>query len=118
MRVSELLQPEDGLDLLEQLLTEKEWSQAVTDGPARTYARKGTHTKSAEEIVKEYERKGVSPKGLGSAIRMLQFFINRAGKNLKPERKQELEKAIKMLQKDNAERHAKEDAEKKAKKKG
>ena len=36
----------------------------------------------------------VSPKGIGSGIRMVQFFINRAGKNLPPERKcRSLEKA-------------------------
>jgi hypothetical protein len=94
-----------------ELLNEKNWSQAVTDGPARTYARKGTQTKSAEEIVAEYKRKGVSPKGLGSAIRMLQFYINRAGKNL--HNGPEIHKAIKILQADLAKEHAKEDAEKK-----
>lgn len=99
--------------LVRELLQEKEWSQAVTDGPARTFARKGTHSKKAEEIVAEYKRKGVSPKGLGSAIRMLQFYINRAGKNL--HNGAELHKAIKMLQADLAKEHAKEDAKKKKK---
>jgi hypothetical protein len=33
------------------------------------------------------------PKGTGSAIRMIQFFINRTGKGLTPERKKELEEA-------------------------
>jgi hypothetical protein len=42
--------------------------------------------------------KKVSPKGIGSGIRMVQFFINRAGKNLPPERKDELEKAKRILQ--------------------
>jgi tRNA(adenine34) deaminase len=37
--------------------------------------------------------KKVSPKGIGSGIRMIQFFINRAGKGLSPTRKAELEKA-------------------------
>lgn len=109
--LQELLEIKSILDM--EVLCEKEWSQAVTDGPARTFARKGTHTKSAAEIVKEYKRKGVSPKGLGSAIRMLQFFINRAGKGLKPERKAELEKAIRMLQRDLKKQHEKEDAKKK-----
>lgn len=109
--LKELLEIQQILEL--EVLCEKEWSEAVTNGPARTFARKGTHTKSAEEIVKEYKRKGVSPKGLGSAIRMLQFFINRAGKNLKAERKTELEKAIRMLQKDLEKQHKKEDAKKK-----
>jgi len=42
--------------------------------------------------------KKVSPKGLGSAIRMVQFFINRAGKSLPASRKGELEKAKHLLQ--------------------
>jgi tRNA(adenine34) deaminase len=41
--------------------------------------------------------KKVSPKGVGSGIRMIQYFINRAGKNLAPERKRELEKAKRIL---------------------
>jgi len=42
--------------------------------------------------------KRVSPKGIGSAIRMIQFFINRAGKSLSASRRRELEKAKKILQ--------------------
>jgi Protein of unknown function (DUF3175) len=42
--------------------------------------------------------KKVSPKGSGSGIRMIQFFINRAGKNLSPTRRHELEKAKRILQ--------------------
>lgn len=97
--------------LVHELLQEKEWSQAVTDGPARTFARKGTHSGTAEEIYKEYKRKGVSPKGLGSAIRMLTFYINRAGKNL--HNGPALRRAREMLQADLAKEHAKEDAKKK-----
>jgi len=40
----------------------------------------------------------VSPKGLGSAIRMIQYFINRSGKDLSASRKRELEKARRILQ--------------------
>jgi len=39
------------------------------------------------------EKEEVSPAGLGSAIKMIQFFINRAGNKLNSERKKELEKA-------------------------
>ncbi len=46
--------------------------------------------------------KKVSPKGLGSAVRMVQFFINRAGKNLPQSRKRELERAKRILQEMNA----------------
>ena len=42
--------------------------------------------------------KKVSPKGIGSGIRMIQYFINRAGKNLSATRKRELEKAKRILQ--------------------
>jgi tRNA(adenine34) deaminase len=42
--------------------------------------------------------KKVSPKGVGSGIKMVQFFINRAGKNLPAERKKELEEAKRLLQ--------------------
>lgn len=46
----------------------------------------------------------VSPKGIGSGIKMVQFFINRAGKNLPARQKRELEKAKKILQQKKAER--------------
>jgi hypothetical protein len=32
-------------------------------------------------------RPDVSPKGLGAAVRMIQYFINRGGKNLSPHRR-------------------------------
>lgn len=90
-----------------QELLESNWSQPVTDGPARTFAKKGTHTGSAEEIYKEYKKKSVSPKGLGSAIRMITFFINRAGKNL--HNGPALRKARSMLQADLKKLHDKEE---------
>lgn len=89
--------------LVEELLQEKGWSKAVTERKPGTFAKKGIHTKSAEEIYHEYKKKSVSPHGLGSAIQMLVFYKNRAGKNLKPEQDREISKAIKMLQKDNEE---------------
>lgn len=46
-------------------------------------------------------KKGVSPKGTGSGVRMIQYFINRGGKNLSAARKHELEKAKTILQKRN-----------------
>jgi hypothetical protein len=36
--------------------------------------------------------------GIGSGIRMVQYFINRAGKGLSLERRNELEKAKKIMQ--------------------
>jgi tRNA(adenine34) deaminase len=44
-------------------------------------------------------KRSVSPGGTGSAIRMIQYFINRAGKKLSIARRRELEKAKKILQK-------------------
>jgi len=43
-------------------------------------------------------RKDVSPKGLGSGIRMIQYFINRGGKRLSTARRRELERAKRILQ--------------------
>jgi len=43
-------------------------------------------------------RKDVSPKGLGSAVRMIQYFINRGGKGLSATRRRELERAKRILQ--------------------
>jgi hypothetical protein len=59
---------------------------------------KTVSTSDAQTIARAMARKEVSPKGIGSGIRMIQFFINRAGKNLSPERKRELEKAKSILQ--------------------
>ena len=58
-----------------------------------TFPPEGLFTKDAKTIARVMASKKVSPKGIGSGIRMIQFFINRAGKNLPPKQKQELEKA-------------------------
>jgi tRNA(adenine34) deaminase len=55
-------------------------------------------TRDAETIARTMASRKVSPKGIGSGIRMLQFFINRAGKKLPPGRKRELEMAKQLLQ--------------------
>jgi len=74
----------------------KRWVRNVktvsTDSP------EGIFTKDAETIARTMAREEVSPKGIGSAIRMVQYFINRAGKDLPAGRKRELEKAKKLLQ--------------------
>ena len=74
----------------------KQWVREVKT--VSTFPPKDLFTKDAETIARTMASKKVSPKGLGSGIRMIQFFINRAGKNLPPERKQELEKAKRILQ--------------------
>jgi tRNA(adenine34) deaminase len=62
-----------------------------------TYPPAGLFTKDAVTIAKVLASKEVSPKGPVSGMRMLVYFINRAGRGLKPERRKELEKAKKLL---------------------
>jgi tRNA(adenine34) deaminase len=75
--------------------SDKKWSGKVKT--VSTYPPKGLYTKDAKTIARVLATKKVSPKGIGSAIRMIQFFINRAGKTLSAARKKELEKAKKIL---------------------
>jgi tRNA(adenine34) deaminase len=63
-----------------------------------TYPPKGLFAKDAQTIARVMASKKVSPKGIGSGVRMIQFFINRAGKSLPAARKRELEKAKRILQ--------------------
>jgi tRNA(adenine34) deaminase len=63
-----------------------------------TYPPPGLFTRDAQTIARVMASTKVSPRGIGSGIRMIQFFINRAGKNLPAERKSELEKAKRILQ--------------------
>jgi tRNA(adenine34) deaminase len=65
---------------------------------ASTYPPQGLFTRDARTIARVMASKKVSPRGIGSGIRMIQFFINRAGKGLSPKRRQELEKAKHILQ--------------------
>jgi Protein of unknown function (DUF3175) len=63
-----------------------------------TFPPEGTFNKDAETVARIMASKKVSPKGIGSGIRMIQYFINRAGKGLSATRKKELEKAKRILQ--------------------
>jgi tRNA(adenine34) deaminase len=74
----------------------RRWSQDVKT--VSTFPPEQLFTKDAETIAQTMADEKVSPKGIGSGIRMVQFFINRAGKNLSPERRAELEKAKRLLQ--------------------
>ncbi len=67
-----------------------------------TFPPQDLYTKDAKTIARVMATKKVSPKGLGSAIRMVQFYINRAGKNLSASRKRQLEMAKRNLQEKNA----------------
>jgi hypothetical protein len=72
------------------------WSHKVKT--VSTAPPEGTFLKDAQTIARIMADKKVSPKGIGSGIRMIQFFINRAGKDLSAARKRELEKAKRILQ--------------------
>jgi hypothetical protein len=73
----------------------KKWVASVkTDS---THPPEGLFTKSASTIAKTLASKEVSPKGPASGMRMLNYFINRAGKGLDPERHAVLERAKEML---------------------
>ncbi|HEX4146515.1 MAG TPA: DUF3175 domain-containing protein [Pirellulales bacterium] len=63
-----------------------------------TFPPEGIFEQDAETIARVMADKKVSPKGIGSAIRMVQYFINRGGKGLLAARKNELEKAKHLLQ--------------------
>jgi tRNA(adenine34) deaminase len=59
----------------------------------------GLFNKDAATIARSLASKKVSPKGPGSGMRMLTFYINRAGKSLSASRKAELEKVKGILSK-------------------
>ncbi len=65
---------------------------------ASTFPPPGLFAKDAATIARVMATKKVSPKGLGSAIRMVQYFINRAGANLPARRRRDLERAKRILQ--------------------
>jgi tRNA(adenine34) deaminase len=62
-----------------------------------TFPPAGLFAKDARTIARVMASKKVSPKGPASGLRMIQFFINRAGKNLPDARKEELEQAKQLL---------------------
>jgi tRNA(adenine34) deaminase len=77
------------------MATKKKWSAKVDT--ESTYPENGLFTKSPTVIAKSLASKKVSPKGPASGMRMLNFYINRAGKNLSPSRHEALEKAKTIL---------------------
>jgi tRNA(adenine34) deaminase len=73
----------------------KKWSAKVdTDS---THPDPGLFNQSASSIAKALASKKVSPNGPASGMRMLNFYINRAGKNLPKSRHDELERAKTLL---------------------
>jgi hypothetical protein len=80
-----------------QSRTNKRWVQRVkTDS---THPPRGLFTKSAGAIARSLASKRVSPKGPGSGMRMLTYFINRGGRNLSGSRRAVLERAKSLLKK-------------------
>ena len=75
----------------------KQWIKGVKT--VSTFPPKGTFTEDASTIARIMASKKVSPRGIGSGIRMIQYFINRAGKGLSTSRRRELEKAKRILRK-------------------
>jgi tRNA(adenine34) deaminase len=64
-----------------------------------THPQAGLFNQDAKTIARELASKKVSPKGPSSGMRMLTFYINRAGKNLPANRLKVLENAKKQLHK-------------------
>jgi hypothetical protein len=73
----------------------RKWSAKVKT--VSTRPPPGLFTKDAHTIARTMARRSVSPKGPGSGVRMIQFFINRAGSGLSAARRRELEKAKRLL---------------------
>jgi len=73
----------------------RRWSARVkTDS---THPPAGLFNKDANTIARTLASKRVSPKGPGSGMRMLTFFINRAGRNLSAKRRATLNRAKSLL---------------------
>jgi len=73
----------------------KRWvSKVKTDS---THPPPGLFTQKAAIIARSLASKRVSPKGPSSGMRMLTYFINRAGCGLSASRKRELERAKVLL---------------------
>jgi uncharacterized protein DUF3175 len=73
----------------------RKWSAGVNT--ESTYPQEGLFKKDAETIARSLASKKVSPKGPASGMRMLTFYVNRAGKNLPQSRVRVLERAKELL---------------------
>jgi tRNA(adenine34) deaminase len=63
-----------------------------------TFPEEGLFTQDAATIARALASRRVSPKGPTSGLRMLLFFINRAGRGLSRARRAELLRAKRLLQ--------------------
>ena len=73
----------------------RRWSAKVKT--VSTFPPPGLFKKSASTIATALASRKVSPKGPSSGMRMLTFYINRAGHNLSASRRAELNKAKSIL---------------------
>ena len=73
----------------------KRWVAKVTTDS--THPPQGLFMRDASSIARTLASMKISPKGPGSGMRMLTFYINRAGRNLPVGRRRELERAKKLL---------------------
>jgi tRNA(adenine34) deaminase len=76
-----------------------------------TFPPEGTFAKDAKSIARIMASKKVSPKGIGSGIRMIQYFINRGGKGISATQRRNLEEAKRILQEKSRRQKRKEHAE-------
>lgn len=72
-----------------------DWVKHVTTDS--TFPPKGTFLLKADDVAKIMAMPHVSPLGIHSAIKMVNYYINRGGKGLTDDRKKELREAIKIL---------------------
>lgn len=75
----------------------RRWVSKVTTDS--THPPPGLFKKSATTIARTLASRRVSPKGLQSGMRMLTYFINRAGRGLSANRRAELQRAKDVLSK-------------------
>jgi hypothetical protein len=73
----------------------RKWSAGVNT--ESTYPGEGLFKKDAATIARSLASKKVSPKGPSSGMRMLTFYVNRAGKNLPQSRLKVLDRAKELL---------------------
>ena len=72
------------------------WVRTVTT--VSTAPPPGLFTKDARTVARTLASPRVSPKGITSGLRMLMFFINRAGRGLSQRRRAELLRAKRLMQ--------------------
>lgn len=75
----------------------RRWVASVTTDS--THPPSGLFKKNGATIARVLASKKVSPKGPQSGLRMLTYFINRAGRGLSTSRRAELQRAKKLLSK-------------------